>query len=381
LRKQLEHRGAPPSEVSRAEEILDPEALTIGFARRFATYKRATLMFHNMERITRILDDRQRPLQIIFAGKAHPHDNPGKDLIRQIIHAERNPLMRSRMVFIEDYDMVVARYLVQGVDIWLNTPRRPLEASGTSGMKASVNGALNLSILDGWWAEAYSAENGWSIGNGEEYTDTTYQDEVESNALYDLLEKEIIPLFYTRGNDNLPRGWISKMKSAIRNIGPVFNTNRMVRDYTEEMYLAAGDQYHKLIQSKGERAKKLAEWKTKLHDQWPRMRILDIKSDTKDGFKVGDTLKVSVVLSLGEIEPPDIDVQLYYGQLNAHDEIEVPQNVTMKFCGNRKDGTAEFSGSMTFSASGRMGHTIRILPHHRDLQNPFRMGLVKWATQ
>ena len=268
LRAQLEARGAPPSEVAQAEEVLNPEALTIGFARRFATYKRATLLLRDAERLIRILTNKDRPVQIIFAGKAHPHDNPGKELIRQIIHFARRPEVRRRMVFIEDYDMTVARYLVQGVDVWLNTPRRPLEASGTSGMKATLNGAINVSILDGWWAEGYNVNTGWAIGSGEEYGDEAYQDEVESNALYDLLEKEIVPLFYTRSADGLPRAWISRMKTAMRTICPFFNTNRMVCQYAEESYLPALARYNALTDNHLERARALAAWKARVRASW-----------------------------------------------------------------------------------------------------------------
>ncbi len=255
LHAQLEQRGSRPSELRYAEEVLDPEALTIGFARRFATYKRAALLFQDLERLTKIVGDRDRPVQIIFAGKAHPRDNPGKDLIRQIIHHARRPEFRNRIVFIEDYDMVVARYLVQGVDIWLNTPRRPHEASGTSGMKATANGALNLSILDGWWDEGYTPETGWAIGHGEEYADdqSDYQDTIESNAIYDLLEKDIVPLFYERGRDGLPRGWIAKMKAAMREHAGVFNTNRMVREYYEFCYLPCAQRSHRLMENDLER--------------------------------------------------------------------------------------------------------------------------------
>ena len=237
LRQQLKNRGAPPAEIARAEEVLDPEALTIGFARRFATYKRGALLFRNLERLTAIINDKDRPVQVLFAGKAHPKDHGGKELIAEILQFARRPEFRRRVVFIEDYDINVARYLLQGVDVWLNNPRRPLEASGTSGMKAACNGGLNLSILDGWWCEGYDGQNGFAIGAGEEYTDLTYQDDVESRAMYDLLEQEIIPLFYTRSSDGLPRGWLRMMKHSITTLAPVFNTGRMVAEYTTRCYL------------------------------------------------------------------------------------------------------------------------------------------------
>ncbi|HUT79157.1 MAG TPA: alpha-glucan family phosphorylase, partial [Polyangia bacterium] len=224
LRQQFERRGLSPREIASADEMLDPEALTICFARRFATYKRATLLFRNLARLAQLLNNPQRPVQIIYAGKAHPRDGGGKELIREIIHQSRRAEFRSRIVFVENYDMNVARYMLQGADVWLNTPLRPMEASGTSGMKAAANGALNLSIPDGWWAEGYQKTNGWNIGSGEAYSTRDEQDEVESNAIYDLLEKEIVPAFYARGHDRIPRDWVRRMKSAIQTTGPVFST-------------------------------------------------------------------------------------------------------------------------------------------------------------
>src|SRR5204862_960110 len=246
LKNQFKRRGAPPGEIARADEVLDPEALTIGFARRFATYKRGTLIFRNLERLAAILNQKDRPVQIIFAGKAHPRDHGGKELIAEIIHVCRRAEFRRRMVFIEDYDVNVARYLVQGVDVWLNNPRRPLEASGTSGMKVCANGGLNLSILDGWWVEGFAQSNGWAIGHGEEYTDLTYQDDVESRAIYDLLEQEIVPQFYTRTSDGLPRGWLRMMKHSISTCCPFFNTNRMVQEYMDKCYGPSNQRFTRL---------------------------------------------------------------------------------------------------------------------------------------
>jgi starch phosphorylase len=379
LRLQLEARGALRTEVAQAAEVLNPDALTIGFARRYATYKRAALLLRDAERIKHILGDKHRPVQIIFAGKAHPMDNPGKELIRQIIHFERQPEVRRRMVFIEDYDMVVARYLVQGVDVWLNTPRRPLEASGTSGMKASVNGAINLSVLDGWWVEGFNANTGWAIGRGEEYGDETYQDDVESNALYDLLEKELVPLFYSRGADGLPRGWISKMKTSMREICPVFNTNRMVRQYTEEYYLPAHTRQSSLVGSQLQGAKSLAAWRTKMQQHWPNVKIVEVKADGKEGMKVGESLDVRAKVDLGGLIPDDVSVELYHGTLNANGEIVKPTVVAMSPSGKLKGTMVEFSGTITLDSSGRHGYTVRILPHHRDIDNPRKQGMVLWA--
>jgi starch phosphorylase len=379
LRSQLESRGAPPSEVEQAAEILNSQALTIGFARRFATYKRSTLILKEKERLARILTDKDRPVQIIFAGKAHPHDNPGKEMIREIIHFERTPGIRRRMVFLEDYDMVVARYMLQGVDVWLNTPRRPLEASGTSGMKATLNGAINLSILDGWWDEAYTVQSGWSIGRGEEYSDEAQQDDIESRALYDLLEKEIIPLYYTRGADDLPRQWISKMKSAMRAIGPEFNTNRMVREYTERMYLPAIDREIELTADTFERAKNLAVWKKHLRQYWTGMSINEVTVDNHKTLKVGESFVIRAHIDLGQLKPDDVAVELFYGGLNAQGEIENPKVALMKPNEHPKGATYEFVGTVKLEMSGRMGHTVRVLPKHQDLDNPHKLGLVLWA--
>ena len=379
LRSQFESRGALRNEVAQASELLNPDALTIGFARRYATYKRATLLLRDAERLIRILSDKDRPVQIIFAGKAHPMDNPGKELIREIIHFARQPEARRRMVFIEDYDMVVARYLVQGVDVWLNTPRRPLEASGTSGMKAAVNGALNLSVLDGWWVEACNVNTGWAIGQGEEYGDEKYQDEVESNALYNLLEKELIPLFYNRGADGLPRAWISKMKTSMREICPVFNTNRMVKEYAEKYYLPAHNRYSSLTSEKLKTTKALAVWRAKIQQSWGGIKIVEIKSDGQKGMKVGESLDVHASIDLGALTPDDVRVELYHGMLNLAGEIANPTVLPMVASGKPKGRVFDFFSTIKSESSGRQGYTVRILPHHPDIDNPFKQGWVLWA--
>jgi starch phosphorylase len=228
-----------PEQVLAAGTFLDPEALTIGFARRFATYKRATLLFRDMERLKALLHDPYRPLQIVFAGKAHPADEPGKHLIQHIYTLAKDPSFGGRIAFVEDYDMHVAHYLVHGVDVWLNTPRRPREASGTSGMKAAINGVPNLSVLDGWWAEGYNGYNGWPIDGGEHLDDPQKQDQVDADSLYRLIEEEVVPLYYQRDSDNVPRGWIQIVKEAIRTAAPAFCTRRMIKDYTRLMYVPA----------------------------------------------------------------------------------------------------------------------------------------------
>ena len=379
LREQLEKRGAPPSEIEKAGEVLDPEALTIGFARRFATYKRATLILRDPDRLARILNDKAHPVQIIFAGKAHPQDDPGKELIQQIVRLSRQQEFRRRIVFIEDYDMCVARYLVQGADVWLNTPLRPREASGTSGMKATANGVINMSPLDGWWDEAYQPDTGWAIGRGELYQDLNYQNDVESRAIYGILEKEIVPLFYDRNSNGLPHKWIAQMKAAMRAICPVFNTNRMVREYTERLYLPAAQRYRRLTENEMTRAKALAQWKSHLHEHWSEIRMDSVKAEVPARLKVGAELQVRAQVYLGALEANDVTVQLYYGPLDTKGEISKGKVMAMKWLESNGDGSHTFVGSIPARASGRYGYALRILPHHEDLSNPHEPGLILWA--
>jgi starch phosphorylase len=379
LRTQLEQRGAPPAEREQAEEVLDPKALTIGFARRFATYKRATLLFRDPGRLSRILGDRDRPVQIIFAGKAHPADQEGKDFIRQVIHFARQPEFRQRIVFLEDYDIKVGRYLYQGVDVWLNTPRRPLEASGTSGMKATANGAINISILDGWWDEAYDGTNGWAIGRGEEYQDTTYQDQVESQALYQILESEVVPMFCARGRDGLPREWIRRMKHAMRTICPAFSAYRMVREYTERLYIPAGQQWERLGADGLARARGLAAWQERVRTTWKDVAVRAVRADTVTPLPAGDARPVEAEVTLGVLRPEDVSVTLYAGPLDGQGDIAEPLVSEMKVVGPARDGAHLFAGMLSGQAAGRHGFRIRILPAHEDLAHPLMLNCITWG--
>ncbi|HPC48100.1 MAG TPA: alpha-glucan family phosphorylase, partial [Deltaproteobacteria bacterium] len=286
LSRQLAARGAKTKDIQRAMESLHPDALTIGYARRFAAYKRGLLIFRDIERLKAILSNRERPVQLIISGKAHPRDHEGKAIIQRIIHISREEPFRDRIVFLEDYNMNITRYLVEGVDVWLNNPRRPLEACGTSGMKATANGALNLSVQDGWWVEGYRPDLGWSIGNGEVYENLDYQDQVESKAIYDLLEREIIPLFYDRGLDGLPRGWIAMMKKSMRTLCPVFNSNRMVEEYTERCYMAAALNMKALMGDNFKNARALVKWKDTIASRWSDVAVADISHDGGDEISV-----------------------------------------------------------------------------------------------
>ncbi len=376
---QLRRRGAPNHEMQQAEEVLDPEALTIGFARRFATYKRGTLLFADAERLSRILNHPERPVQIVFAGKAHPADNEGKRFIQEIVRHCRQREFRKRVVFLEDYDINIARYLVQGVDLWLNTPRRPLEACGTSGMKVPPNGGINVSILDGWWDEAYDGEVGWAVGRGEEYDDPAVQDTTESRALYDILEAEVIPLYYTRGEDGLPRGWIAKMKASIERLTPVFNTNRMVREYTEKYYLPALHQWSRLGSNNYQAAKALARWEERIRAAWPGVRFQEVVASTQDEVKVGEEYPVRCGVALNGLDPRDVLVELYYGSLDPMGTLARSEKRTMRYEAARGDGTHEFAGEVPCSRSGKYGFAVRVLPDHPNLAHPWELGLVAWG--
>jgi starch phosphorylase len=379
LKQQLRRRGAPPAEVARAEEVLDPEALTIGFARRFATYKRGTLIFRNLERLAAIINHKERPVQILFAGKAHPRDHGGKELIAEILHIARRPEFRRRVVFLEDYDINVARYLVQGIDVWLNNPRRPLEASGTSGMKVCCNGGLNLSVLDGWWVEGYAQDNGWAIGAGEEYTDLPYQDEIEGRAIYDLLEQEIVPQFYTRSSDGLPRGWLKLMKRAMGTVCPVFNTNRMVQEYVEKCYWPSAERYCTLTADGLKRARGLAQWRRGMARGWPQVRVEAVEAKGADPMHVGGQLEVKARVTLGGLSPDDIEVQLFHGAVDSLGDIPAPRTVAMNHNGSHEGSTWVYTGTIPCRASGQHGYSVRVLPRHPDLSNPFEPGLITWG--
>jgi starch phosphorylase len=379
LREQLLKQGAAYEDVSLADEVLDPEALTIGFARRFATYKRGALLLRDTERLKRLIEDTKRPIQFIFAGKAHPADNEGKELIRAIVNFARStPQLRRRMVFLENYDMNVARYLVQGVDVWLNTPRRGMEASGTSGMKAAANGVPNCSILDGWWVEGYAPDLGWAIGRGETYSDTGYQDHIESMALYDLIEKQILPQFYARNVDNIPREWIARMKNCMRKLGPVFNTNRMVREYCESFYVPALNRGQHLAADNLARAVNLAHAKDDLRHKWGGIKIVGVHTTGNGHYKVGESVQVEALVDLPEIKPDEVTVQLYCGPTTAAGEIENPQALVMDYGKQLAPGRHVFTGKIDCRTSGRQGFAVRVLPGDKDLATPFEPGLILW---
>ena len=380
LHHQLQRRGAPKPEIEQAAEVLDPEALTIGFARRFATYKRATLLFRDTERLAKILENPERPVQILFAGKAHPQDDHGKEFIRQIIHLTREAGFQNRVVFLEDYEMELARHLVQGVDVWLNTPRRPLEASGTSGMKAVANGGLHLSVLDGWWAEGYRPDLGWAIGSGEEYRDPDYQDQVEGEALYDVLEHEVVPTFYDRGRDGIPRGWIARMKASLTHLAPEFSMDRMVKQYVDESYCRASERFVALTADDLSRAADVSAWVRQMRSAWNAVAVHEVTTDGTSPRPVGERVSVHARIALGTIKPEEVDVQLYHGRLGTDGTIADGLSAPMHLSGDADDsGAFTFIGEIPCETSGRHAFAVRVLPRHGDIASAHETRLVCWG--
>ncbi len=377
-KEQLERRGANSEEIQKAEELFDPGVLTIGFARRFATYKRAKLIFRDPARLVAMIANKQRPMQIVIAGKAHPADTQGKELIRDIVHFARQHGVANRIVFVENYNMAVGRYLVQGCDVWLNNPRRPMEASGTSGMKAALNGVLNCSILDGWWDEAWQKDTGWAIGRGETYANYDYQDQVESQSLYDLLEKEVIPMFYDRDEVRMPRRWVAWMKRCIQTMAPVYNTNRMVQEYAEKYYLNAHARSQKLMASKLAPAKELAAYTTKLRQGWGDIRVESIETDTERPLGVRQPLEISPVVYLNSFTPEMVRVQAYFGPVDSEGRIGTGQVVDLALDKALGEGRYRYSGTLTVNNSGRHGFAVRIIPGNPNLATPFIPGLIAW---
>ena len=393
LKAQMQRRGTYHTELNRAEEALDPEALTIGFARRFAGYKRANLLLKDPQRLVKLLNRPSRPVQVVFAGKAHPKDTEGKDIIRQIIHFARQYDVARRIVFLEDYDIDVARVMVQGVDVWLSTPRRPMEASSTSGMKAAINGALNMSTPDGWWCEGYTPETGWVIGAGESRQDHDEQDTMESQAIYNLLENEVVLLFYTRSADNLPRAWIHRVKSSIKWIAPRFNTHRMVAEYTQRFYNPAAARWQYLTAADCSRAKALSMWKSNIKRAWPELAIKNVKmqlgngeadiqpADRQPQLKVGSQLSVRALVKLANVSPDDVSVEFYHGPVDSWGNIKDGSAVRMDYKEPaQQDGEHWFVGSTPCRRTGQHGVAVRVLPMHSDLANPYELGLILWEA-
>lgn len=379
LAVQLMEVHAAPAEVNAGARALDPRALTIGFARRFATYKRATLLFQDQERLKRLLNNPDRPVQLIFSGKAHPADEPGKAFIQAIYQMSRKPGFAGKIVFVEDYDANIARHLVSGVDVWLNNPRRPLEASGTSGQKAGLNGIPNFSVLDGWWSEGYDGTNGWAIGAERQYPNEAAQDEADVLSLYAILEDEIVPLYYQRDENGIPRGWIAKMRASIQTVAPDYSLDRMLKDYVNKFYIPAG--YLGAIVRADDFAgvHELTDWEQRVRAGWPQVSVT-ASGPERGEMTVTRPLHVRAAVRPGPLTPDDLAVELVYG----HEQDGQMADATA-LAMERVDDPAGPAGVLTYEAefhtaeSGKFTYGVRVRPSHANLPNPFVLGLVRWA--
>lgn len=384
MKEQKRANGESLENINSVDGLLDPDALTIGFARRFATYKRANLIFRDIERIKKILDNKDMPVQIIFAGKAHPADKPAHEVIKNIHDIAKEEEFVGKVVLIENYNMTIARNMLQGVDVWLNNPRRPLEASGTSGQKAAINGVINCSILDGWWVEGYNGKNGWAIGDQVFYDNEASQDNADSQSLYKIIEEEIVPLYYTRDENGIPQGWISKMKESIKSLAPVYSTHRMVIDYTENMYLPSAERVAKVSSDDFAAAKDLASWKSYIVKGWPQVQIYADKSMGEflsQKIVSGQAIPMSATVNLGSLSPKDVRVEAYFGKIGDENSLEDVEFTEMKMTEELGGSSYRYSAEITIFDGGEYGYTFRVYPHRPDLVDKFEMGLVKWVMQ
>jgi glycogen phosphorylase len=369
--------GEGTQQMDEFDEMLNENALTIGFARRFATYKRAALIFRDLPRLQKLLGDPKRPVEIIFAGKAHPADQPGKALIEQVYHFSRGDAFRGKVIFLEDYDIDMARYLVSGSDIWLNNPIRPHEASGTSGQKAALNGLPNCSILDGWWDEGYNGQNGWAIGEEREYHDQNAQDEADSLSLYEVLEDEIIPAYFERGTDGLPHRWLALMKEAIRTCAPAFSMRRMVKEYTTRFYVPEIQQTRQAEQKHFEKARILATWKNKVIQAWPALELY--ADGRRDGqLSLGEGINVLAWVKVQKLTPEDLNVELVYGE-EQDEQVTTPEKLSMRYIRQEQDGSYRYELRLQPDSSGSIAYGVRVLPTHPELAGKHDLGLVRWA--
>jgi glycogen phosphorylase len=384
LREQRISNGESQESVREVDSLLDSNALTIGFARRFATYKRANLIFRNVARIQRILNSPQMPMQIIFAGKAHPADGPAHEVIKNINDIARQEGFKGKVVLVENYNMTLARNMVQGVDVWLNNPRRPLEASGTSGQKVCINGVINFSVLDGWWCEGYNGKNGWSIGDDTFYDNENYQDNADCESIYETLEKQIIPAFYERDPGGIPLKWVTIMKESIKTLLPQYSTHRMVQDYTTKMYIPCMERMDKIIASDYNFVRELADTITNIERNWPQVQIIADKSmnELKEHRLIsGETIRITTSVYLGNIDPSNVKVEAYYGSIARNNTIDNPEIVEMKPEGKIENGTYKYWTEIRLTEGGEYGYTFRVVPYHPSLYNKFDMGLIRWVVQ
>jgi len=377
LRNRMRRNNAGPIDFQSVNDVLDPRVLTIGFARRFATYKRATLLFKDAERLKQLMTHAERPVQFVFAGKSHPRDDGGKRLIQEIINFIRNEGLRARMVFLEDYDMRVARELVQGVDVWLNNPRRPMEASGTSGMKVVPNGGLNCSILDGWWAEGYTRGAGWAIGDDVQQMDEGYQDWLDSRALYQIIENEIAPTFYHRTDNGIPTGWVEMMKRSMAELAPRFSTLRMVREYTSRFYVPASRSYNNLASGDLTTARDALAWRDRVIAGWPKVAIVNVSDDLGSKAPVGAEYQITAVVDLGQLQPGDVSVQAIIGQVTSNRELSDLDLSNLEWVSG-EGSRHTFQGQAAATSPGHRGYVVRVVPHHDTIRVATELSLVTW---
>ncbi len=377
LRKSWRQRGASEAELGWVDEALDPDVLTIGFARRVPSYKRLTLMLSQPDRLRRLLLDPDKPVQIVIAGKAHPADEGGKKLIQQIVRFADSEDVRHRIIFLPDYDMALGQLMVTGSDVWMNNPLRPLEACGTSGMKAALNGGLNLSIRDGWWDEWYDGNNGWAIPSADGVGDPDRRDELEATALYDLIEREVADRFYDRAADGLPRRWLEMVKHTLSSLGPKVLAGRMLRDYVTDLYTPAAVSARTLAADSYRDARLFAAWKVRVAKAWPGVRVEHVEATgVGDTPELGARLELRATIALGELSPDDVRVQAAYGRVGAHDELLSPGYVTLKADSMGDDGRAHYIGVVPLDRTGAFGYSVRVVPSHPLMASVAELGLI-----
>ncbi len=379
---RLKREGYHYEEINQIVSKLNPDALTIGFSRRFATYKRATLIFRDLERITEILNNENRPVQIIFAGKAHPSDGQGKDLIKYIHEISMKPQFKGKIFLLENYNMAVSKLLVSGVDVWLNNPRRPMEASGTSGQKAAVNGVINFSVLDGWWAEGYNQKNGWTIGSNAEYPSYEEQDEADSESLYQTLENKIIPAYYEKDENGISAKWMDIMKNSIMSNAGRYSTARMLIDYTNKFYIPLCNlynQYYKDLSTVGE----FNSWKENLYSNWDNITIKQEKGNLDNiTIDAGNRINVKCKVYLPNITEDSIEAQVYYGQISDEGVVDNIQVIPMKLINADEDKKEyEYEATVELTTGGNYGYTFRVMPKHKMLLDPANLDLIKWIVK
>ena len=377
IRTAVARRRGESAAASWTDSVLDPEALTIGFARRFATYKRATLLLRDLDRLRALVTDPHRPVQLLFTGKAHPADEPGKEFLRAVAALADDPELRSRIVFLEDYDIDAGRALTQGCDVWLNTPLRPMEACGTSGMKSAYNGGLNCSVLDGWWDEWYTPERGWAIPSADWIDDPEARDDAESDWLFDLIEREIVPLFFHRDPDGLPSAWLARVKGSLAGLGPLVSADRMVAEYVERAYAPAAARTAAITADDAQRARALAAWRRRALDAWPTVAIESVDADDTEHTR-GEALSVEAWVRTGALGPDDLRVEIVHGPVGIDGELQVVGAVTMHTDASA-NGTCRYQGSVPCDRLGSYGFAVRVVADHPDLHHWLDLGLVHWA--